>query len=181
MTLLFADIAGYTTFTETSQPYDVVHTLSRYFYLMGKIIRDHKGHIIDYQGDGLFAVFEEGSTDEHALQAVRAGKQMLEALDDFNEYMHQFLDQQRFKIRIGVHTGLVIVGSIGIDEMRKETVIGDAVNFASRIETANKELGTQFLISQATFETLNGREETKRSFVIEVKGKEGQYTVYEVA
>ena len=80
-----------------------------------------------------------------------------------------------------MHTGLVIVGSIGIEGMRKETVIGDAVNFASRIETANKERGTHFLISESTFKALNGREETKRSFVIEVKGKEGQYTVHEVA
>ena len=145
------------------------------------IIKDHKGHIIDYQGDGLFAAFEEGSADEHALSAVRAGKQMLEALDDFNEYMCQFLERQQFQIRIGVHTGPVIVGSIGIDEMRKETVIGDAVNYASRVETANKELATQFLISESTFKALSGRVETRRSFVIEVKGKEGQHTVYEVA
>lgn len=180
VTLIFADIANYTRFAEMWQPYDVVHVLSRYFHMMGSIIRDHGGYILDYYGDGFLAVFEEDKSDGHALWAVRAGKRMFAALENFNEYLEQFLGQ-RFQIRVGIHTGEVIVGSIGVDGMRKEAVIGDAVNFASRIETANKELGTRFLISASTFAALEDRIPVGQSFWIEVKGKVGRHRVYEVS
>lgn len=179
VTLLFADIAGYTRFAETWQPYDVVHVLSRYYYLMGNVIRDHGGYIMDYYGDGFLAVFDEGEPENHALWAVRAGKQMFKALERFNDYLARFLGQE-FAIRIGIHTGEVIAGSIGITGMRKDAVIGDAVNFASRIESANKQLGTHFLVSEATYQAVQTRFQIKQQYAIEVKGKTGQHQVFEL-
>ena len=85
-----------------------------------------------------------------------------------------------FKIRIGVNYGNVVTGSVGIDSMQKFAVIGDAVNMASRIETANKTLGTEFLIADSVKELLTEEVSIGRSFKAALKGKKGSHTLHEV-
>jgi len=118
MTMLFADIEGYTSFTESSQPYDVVHILNRYYYLMGRVVEKYKGYIMDYFGDGFLAVFGLEETENHALDAVRAGFDMRDELQKLNKYMDALFDK-KFAIRIGINTDKVILGTIGIENMRK--------------------------------------------------------------
>ena len=178
--ILFADIAGYTPFAEALPPYDVIHVLNRYFYLVGEAIRRHNGTISDYVGDGLMALFGVEDSTEAALCAVRAGVEMFEAVETLNPYL-EMMYHRHFQIRVGVHFGEVVVGTIGIADMTKVAAIGDAVNFASRIEAANKEVGTNFLISEETYKQVEAQVEVKRCVRMPIKGKSGEYLLYEVA
>ncbi len=182
--ILFADISGYTSFAERLMPYDVTHVLNRYFFLMAEVIQSNGGHVSDYIGDGMMALFGIDDDGDPAAKAVRAGLGMFEALDDLNPYLRTMYGQE-FDIRVGVHVGEVVVGTIGIAPMEKLAAIGDAVNFASRIETANKEVGTRFLISEDTVSRLNEtlQDETfelGRNFDLPIKGKSGTHRLYEV-
>ena len=176
LAILFADIAGYTPFAESLMPYDVTHVLNRYFFLMAEVIRPHGGHISDYIGDGLMALFGIHGDDDHA---VRAGLGMFEALDELNPYL-QTMYGREFDIRVGVHVGEVVVGTIGIAPMEKLAAIGDPVNFASRIEAASKEVGTRFLVSEDTVGQLDESFQVGRSFELPIKGKSGTHTLYEI-
>lgn len=179
VSLLFADIEGYTSFTEQSQPYDVVHILNRYYYLMGKVVKKNNGYIMDYFGDGFLAIFGLEDKGNHALQAVRAGLEMEEALTKLNQYIKSMFTHP-FRIRIGINSSTVIVGTIGIENMRKLAAIGDGVNLAARIEAANKQLGTRFLISDSTYQMAKDHLHVKGKHNIKVKGKSGAYQVWEV-
>ena len=179
LAILFADIAGYTPFAESLMPYDVTHVLNRYFFLMAEVIRSHGGHISDYIGDGLMALFGIHGDDDHAARAVRAGLGMFEALDELNPYL-QTMYGREFDIRVGVHVGEVVVGTIGIAPMEKLAAIGDPVNFASRIEAASKEVGTRFLVSEDTVGQLDESFQVGRSFELPIKGKSGTHTLYEI-
>ena len=178
--ILFADISGYTSFAESLPPYDVIHVLRRYFHLMGKIIARNGGYISDYVGDGLMALFGIEDATGAAFQAVKAGVEMLEAVEKLNPYL-EAMYQRSFQIRIGVHYGPVVLGTIGIANMMKLAAIGDAVNFASRIEAANKQVGTKFLISEDTHHQVSKQVRVNRCCVpVTLRGKSGDYILYEV-
>ena len=175
--ILFVDIADYTAFTEKTPAYDVVHVLNRYFYIAGNIIKKYNGRIIDYYGDGFLAIFGLDGDANHAGNLIKAGFDLQEAIDEFDHDIHSLVDRD-FKIRLGAHTGRVIWGTIGIEGMQKEAAIGDAVNFASRIEQANKGLNTKFLISEALFKKFEKWCTVSGSYEITAKGKEGLHKVY---
>ncbi len=179
VTLLFADIAGYTSMTENSLPYDVVHMLNRYYFSMGKIIQEHQGKIMDYFGDGFLAIFGLEEPGNHALNAVRAGWGMKEEMKLLYPYFENLFGQ-KINIRVGINTGSAIIGSIGIKGMQKLAAIGDSVNMAARIEAANKQLSTDFLIAQSTYDAVKDLVTASDAHSIEVKGKSGQHVVYEV-
>lgn len=177
--ILFADISRYTPFAESLLPYDVIHVLNRYFHLMGKVISRNGGYICDYVGDGLMALFGIEDSAGAAFRAVKAGLEMFEAVEQLNPYLETMYNRS-FQIRIGVHFGEVVVGTIGIANMKKVAAIGDAVNFASRIEAANKEVGTQFLISEDTYMQVKSEVRLNQSVRVGIRGKRGEYTLYEV-
>lgn len=177
--IVFADIESYTPFAELLPAYDVIHVLDRYFYLIGNVIKENKGRIIDYYGDGILAIFGINDEENAALDGVKAGCEMFQALEKLNPYLKRMY-KRGFNIRIGLHYGSVIIGTIGIEDSRKFTAIGDAVNFASRIETANKLNGTRFLISQDAYDEVKDKIETGRIIEVEVKGKTGAHCLYEV-
>ncbi|MGH7600142.1 MAG: adenylate/guanylate cyclase domain-containing protein [bacterium] len=178
--ILFADISGYTAFCEALPPYDVIHVLSRYFHLMGQVISRHGGYISDYIGDGIMALFGIEDPARAAVQAVKAGIEMLATVEKLNPYL-ETMYKKSFHIRIGVHYGEVVVGTIGVANMKKMAAIGDAVNFASRIEVANKELGTKFLISEDTYNEVRNHVRVNRCCIhVTLRGKSGEYVLYEV-
>ena len=121
-----------------------------YFQKVGEVIGRHGGVINNYMGDGFMALFEADDPAEGALRAVRAGLDLLDAVQKLEPYLEE-LYHQSFQIRIGLHFGQVVAGKLGSPGNKKMTVIGDTVNFASRIEAANKQAGTQFLISEDTY------------------------------
>ncbi|MBT5715179.1 TIM barrel protein, partial [Candidatus Poribacteria bacterium] len=177
--ILFADISGYTSFVESLPPYDVVHALNRYFYLMHGVVEENGGHVSDYVGDGLLAFFGIDDASSATTNAVTAGLSMFDAVERLNAYLDPMYGRT-FRIRVGVHYGEVVVGTIGIGDIRKLAAFGDAVNFASRVETANKAAGTDFLISDAAREQLDGRAEIGRAVVTKLRGKTGEHVLHEV-
>jgi adenylate cyclase len=177
--ILIADIREFTSFAEALPAYDVVHALNRYFQAMGKVIVQHGGRIDNYMGDGLLALFGVLDPVGGPLQAVRAGLGMLEAVEALRPYM-QAIYERDFRIGLGVHYGQVVIGKLGAPDSQRVTAIGDAVNFASRIEAANKNAGTQFLISEDTYSEVREHVRVGESFPVTLPGKSGEYTLYEV-
>lgn len=149
-TLLFVDIAGYTAFAERHPPREVIRTLDDYFRAVTAPVLDEGGRVVDYYGDGFFAAFTPRLGEPaggHARRGLRAAVRLFDALGPFNEALARRLDE-RFKIRAGLHSGEVVTGTIGLCEVQKEAIVGDAVNVASRVEAANKLLGTRLLVTE---------------------------------
>ena len=180
LAILFTDIENYTQFAEAFPAYDVVHVLNRYYQKMNEIIIQHKGLISDVAGDGILALF--GVIEDRknpVLDAINSVRELHADLIDFNKYLNQMYNRS-FGIRAGINFGKVIVGNFDTGMMRKISAIGDTVNLASRIETANKDFGTQLLISQSAYEQIQGMVETRRLNPIKLKGKSGEYALYDV-
>jgi adenylate cyclase len=180
--IMFLDIRGFTAFAESLLPYDVIHVLNRFFHFMNQVIRRHGGYIDNYMGDGFMALFEVDDPESGALSAVKAGLGMLTIVKDRMSPYVANLFGKTFEVGIGLHYGLVVAGTVGYGENINTTVIGDAVNFASRIESANKEMGTNFLISKDVYEypKVSSSIQFNRTFHIKIPGKTGVQTLYEV-
>lgn len=178
--ILFTDIENYTQFAEALPAYDVVHVLNRYYQKMNEIIIHHKGIISDVAGDGILALFGVMEDSENSvLDAINAVRAMNAALIQFNGYLNKMYDRS-FGIRAGINFGKVIVGNFDTGMMSKISAIGDAVNLASRIETANKDFGTKLLISQSAYKKIKGMVETHKMHSAALKGKSGKYFLYDV-
>ncbi len=177
--ILFTDIRGFTSFSERHPPYDVLFILNRHFNQMSKIVDCNGGMIDNYVGDSLFAIFGMDNEEDAILKAVKSGVEMLAEVDKMKSYMLAMY-QENFEIGIGVHYGKVVAGEIGTGKKIKKTVIGDNVNLASRIESANKEAGTRFLVSETVYKKVE-KEVISNDFVrIRMPGKEEKFTLYEI-
>ncbi len=179
--ILFSDIRGYTSFAEKALPYDTIHILNRYFKKMGERVLAYNGYIDKYIGDGLMVIFGLNKTKckNPGLDAVACALEMLQEMKGINQYMKANFDTE-LEIGIGIHFGSAIVGKIGHPAKMQFTAIGDTVNFASRIESANKEAGTNLLISQDLRELVGDRVSLGKTFITKLKGKEGNYILHEV-
>ncbi len=180
LTIVFIDIINYTSFAEKFPPYDIVHVLNRYYQLMNVIIQENKGIISDVAGDGILAVFGiDDNTDNSVLDAIHAIEGMNKKLESFNEYLEENFNTH-FGIRAGVHYGNAIVGPFDTGAMKKLAIIGDNVNYASRIEAANKEFGTHLLLSREAYQKVEEKYPEYTAFETTLKGKTGRYTLYEI-
>lgn len=178
--ILFSDIRKFTTFSEALPPYDVIHVLNRYFLQMDRVIRQHGGFINNYMGDGLLALFGVDRAEGATLNAVQAGLGMLAGMEKLNGYLENVY-AMRLNIGIGIHYGEAVLGSVGGQGQRRMTAIGDAVNFASRIEEANKEYATKLLISSDAYHEVSDLIRVGREFNhVSLRGKSGSYMLYEV-
>jgi hemoglobin-like flavoprotein len=159
----------------------VVHILNRFFTAVGDAILVNNGVIYQYVGDQIIGLFGVGgdSPAKSCLDAVRAGLGMLAALGDLNaELASEF--GTTLAIGVGAHFGPLIVGMMGHPHHRQFTVVGDAMNLASRIETANKTLGTRFLVSEVLFGHVpHAPVEVRRAQAV-LKGKHGTVPLVEV-
>ncbi|HLF85117.1 MAG TPA: adenylate/guanylate cyclase domain-containing protein [Blastocatellia bacterium] len=179
LAVLFSDIRGFTPFAEALPAFDVVHVLNRYFNDMGVVISRNRGQIDNYMGDGLMALFGMENQTGAALQAVKAGLEMLAATEHLKPYLEAIFARS-FQIGIGIHYGEVVVGAIGAQSLKRVTAIGDAVNLASRIEAANKQAGTRLLISQETYNEVKDQVQVGKTIRATLPGKTGEYALYEV-
>ena len=179
LAILFSDIRDFTAFSESLPPYDVIHVLDRYINVLGRVIERHHGRIDNYIGDGMLAVFGTHGNEQDAYDAVAAGLEMLEHLAGLGDYVRRLYGKS-LDIGIGIHWGDAVVGAVGTPSSRRMTVIGDSVNFASRVEAANRGAGTRLLVSQAVRDALEERIITGCQAAQAVKGKSGMHTLYEV-
>lgn len=178
--VLFSDIRSFTSFSEKSLPYDLVHILNRYFNALGAKIDQNGGYIDKYMGDGIMAIFglENGSDEDPAFLALKSSFEMIEALKEFNVYLKKNFDHE-FEIGIGIHYGKVVVGSLGYHKKLSFTAIGDTVNTASRIESLNQEMKSEILVSESVYNRVKDKFSWKRDLEASVKGKEKPVKVYE--
>jgi len=180
LTVFFSDIKGFTTISETMDPEKLVHLLNRYFEVFGGAILAHKGYLDKFVGDAVMAIFgAPAPVPDHAVQACLAAIECQERL----EALRKELEKEGLPpiyARIGVNTGPMVVGNIGSSSRFNYTVIGDEVNVASRLESANKEWGTYILIGDETFRRAQKEIDARRIGAIQVKGRNEPVKVYEV-
>lgn len=191
--ILFLDIKGFTAFTESSLPYDVVFVLNRFFQEMSEPIINNGGEIDKFIGDGILAFFQLKNKDEvikneDSLQkakketihsAIRACLRMFDQLKKFNFEMKDRFNFS-FDIRIGLHAGNVIYGDIGHSEYKSQTVLGDTVNVASRLEALNKKTNTSFLVSDEIFNLIGSSLSVNKKVITRLRGKSDKMTAYSV-
>ena len=180
MTVLFADIRGFTTFTERGRAEDIVAQLNEYFTRMVAVLFEHRGTVDKFVGDMVMALFGAPLADpDHADHAVEAALGMLRALDDLNRQWAA-AGRPRLDIGIGLNTGDMVAGNIGSDTIMSYTVIGDAVNLAARLESLNKEYGTHIIVSDETRSRLKGRYDIQPLGTVTVKGKTAPVAIFEI-
>ena len=178
ITILFADIRGFTRISEHAAPEKIVNLLNRYFSAMTDIIFAHGGTLDKYLGDGLMALFgAPTTTPEDASNALKAAVAMQRRLLGINTELRQE-GLSEVGVGIGLHTGDVIVGYIGSERRSEYTAIGDAVNTASRLESNAR--GGQILISDATAKAARSRYKLHPRDPITVKNREQPVVLWEV-
>lgn len=178
ITVLFADIRGFTAISENENPENVVKLLNQYFTAMSEIIFEHGGTLDKYIGDGLMALFgAPTATMDDARNALKAAVAMQRELIE----LKMRLNEQGFsaiEIGIGLHTGVATVGYIGSERRSEYTAIGDTVNLASRLESNTK--GGQILISEATARAAGNIFPLIRRESITVKNRQQPVDLFEV-
>lgn len=180
VTILFSDIRSFTTISESMKASDLVKLLNEYFTEMVAVVTQEGGVVDKYIGDAIMAVFGAPvPKEDDAVRAVRAAIRMRKALAALNEKLVA-RGTQAIRTGIGLHTGEVIAGNIGSEERMEYTVIGDAVNLASRLESSTKEIGCDILISEDTYKLLDEDFDCRPVREITVKGRNKPVMVYEV-
>ncbi|MEG5001159.1 adenylate/guanylate cyclase domain-containing protein [Microcoleus sp. B4-D4] len=176
MSVLFSDIRDFTTLSEQMTPEENFKFINSYLSYMEPLILENQGFIDKYIGDAIMALFSEGADD-----AVKAGIAMLHSLAEYNR-QRVAADDVAIKIGVGINTGSLMLGTVGGNSRMDGTVIGDAVNLASRIESLTKNYGVSLLITQQTFDRLTNPADYAIRVIdkVQVKGKSEWVTVYEV-
>jgi class 3 adenylate cyclase len=177
-TILFADLRDFTPWVEASDPREVVRDLNAYFTEMETAIRAHGGLVLQYIGDEIEAVFGAPvARAGHAAQAVRAAVEMRARLADWNAARAR-TGRPPLRNGIGIHTGVVLAGSIGSADRLSYALVGDPVNLASRLQSLTKELGADVLVSGTTRARLDGGVALVPLPAVKVKGRTAEVEVY---
>ncbi|QOZ08736.1 adenylate/guanylate cyclase domain-containing protein [Bradyrhizobium sp. CCBAU 51765] len=175
--VMFVDFRGFTAGAQSRTPQEVVDRLDGAFAVLVDILDRHGGIVNKFLGDGFLALFGAPlEASDAAHRAVAAGREMLTAMDRINAQTSWPL-----RIGIGIHFGEVVAGNIGSPRRKEYTVIGDTVNFASRLEALNKEFGSQFLISASVREALgDDGDDAVALGEVEVRGYERKVPVFQL-
>ena len=180
LTALFTDIVGFTTFSEKYSPEQLVKILNAYLTEMTGILFKYEGTLDKYDGDAIKSFFGAPLYfEEHAKRACWAA---IEMQDRLREIRHLWRNSRKPQIyvRVGINTGLMVVGNIGSKNRMNYGINGDSVNLASRLEAANKEYGTSCLISETTYQQGKNYIEVRELEFIRVVGRVASVKVYEL-
>ena len=177
MTVLFCDMRGFTQLSETMPPAELQQLLNTVFSRLTQVVREHQGTIDKYMGDCLMAFWGAPlKTHDHAEKAVQAALKMADVLRDLNRE-HQTKGWPIVEFGIGLNTGSMLVGDMGSTIRRSYTVMGDAVNLASRLEALTRFYGVDLLATLSTRERASGFL-WQEVDVVTVKGRGASVTVY---
>ena len=176
--VMFVDFRSFTAAARSRSPQDVVDRLDGAFAVLVEILERHGGIVNKFLGDGFLALFgaplDNADAAEHAVAAAR---DMIAAMDHINDSSDWPL-----RIGIGIHFGEVVAGSIGSPRRKEYTVIGDTVNFASRLEALNKEFNSHLLVSAAVREALGESGDDAKSLGdVPIRGYEHPFAVWQLA
>jgi adenylate cyclase len=179
VTVYFSDVVGFSSFSESLSPNQVVAVLNQYLSAMGEIIEQHGGFIDKYIGDAIVAVFGAPLDDaDHARNAVQAALRCRTRLRELNWSGGGFIGYQ-LQQRVGLNSGEALVGNIGSHRRFNYTVMGDVVNLASRLEGANSFFGTSIVASEATVALTGSAFAWRELDKIRVMGRAGAVGVFE--
>jgi adenylate cyclase len=180
VTILFSDIRSFTTMSEAMEAHALVALLNEYFTEMVAIVIQEDGVVDKYIGDAIMAVFGAPVPKaDDAVRAVRAAVRMRKALLHLNERLVA-RGVEPLRTGIGIHSGEVVAGNIGSERRMEYTVIGDAVNLASRLESATKDEGADILVSEDTYALVRDSVEARPVRELTVKGRAQPVMTYEV-
>ena len=180
LSILFADIAEFTSISEELRPEELMLQLSEYLGLLAEIIRTHSGTVDKYLGDGVMAFWGAPVLSEHhASDACRAALECRNRIQELNEAW-QAQGKKPFWSRIGIHTGNTLVGNVGSANRMNYTVVGDSVNLASRLEGINKIYQTNIIVSSETQEEAGSQFLFRPLDTVRVKGKKKGVKIFEL-
>ena len=181
VTILLSDLRGFTALCEKIPATDLMHIVNHYFGVMGKIIKENHGTVIEYVGDGILAVFGAPvPSEKHALDAVTAAVKMQKAMKEINEW-NKSSGYPELQMGIGINTGDAVVGNMGSEYTMKYNIIGSSVNSCGRIEGYT--VAEQIFISSNTYKEITNNQielnidETLR---IQAKGVKEELEIYSI-
>ncbi len=186
MTVLFADLVGFSSLSERLTPLLMVTLLNRHFGLQALAVQEHHGVVDKFVGDSIMAFWGAPfvKPEEHAVLACRAALAQLVALDTLRRELPEITGLRRdapaIELCIGICTGEVVVGNIGSENTRSYTVIGDTVNITARLERVNRVYGTQILVSETTAQAAGSQFEMREIDAIFLKGKTETTRLFEL-
>ena len=175
VTVLMADLRGFTPLAETKDPEELTQLLNAYFAEMVAAVNAHGGMVDKFIGDAVMAVFGLGGDEDHALKAVRCAIEMRSRLENFNS---ERCEGDKLRNGIGLHSGEVVAGLIGSPDRLEFTVIGGAVNVAARLEAQARPPLPPVLMSAAVAERLAGRLELVPTGAVSLKGLSDEIETY---
>lgn len=180
-TVLFSDIRGFTTFSESHPAGEVIDILNRYLTEMTDAIMGHGGTLIGYLGDGIIAIFGAPlEQDDHADRALAAAEEMIgPRMATFNAWLKERGIEEPFETGIGINSGLFMAGNVGSQDRLEYTVIGDTVNTAARMEGLTKGSGHAVFIAESTKFMLIGRA-PPLAYIgeFEIRGRAGKMKIW---
>lgn len=176
-TILFTDLEGFTTISETLTPVQIITVLNEYFAAVTGPIERNGGVINQFQGDAILATFNLPEVlEDHAVRAVRTALEIQEIVDT-----RTFGGGIRLRSRIGINSGVIVGGLVGSGDRLGYTVHGDEVNLAARLEQLNKEYGTRIIISERTRQlTGGGNYSVEKLGEVTVRGRKAPVTIHTV-
>lgn len=172
MTVMFADVRSFTTLSENLTPEESFKFVNMLLSGVGPIIRKHNGFIDKFMGDGVMALFPDSPDD-----AVSAAIQMHRELNEFNRDRPK---NAQVRIGVGIHTGALMLGTVGEERRMEGTVISDVVNAAARLESLTKVFGCGIIVSEATLDKLKSVYLNRSLGIVRVKGKRQAVSIFEV-
>jgi len=187
MTVLFIDLKGFTSISEELKPEELVYMINDFFTYMGESIANHDGVVDKYMGDAVMAFWGTPfcGQDQHASLACETALAALDNFERFRKNLHARLGKEHqnleVDIRIGISTGDMTVGNIGSIASKSYTIMGNSVNFGSRLEGANKAYGTHILISDRTRALIGDQFFAREIDVIRVKGQQESARIHEIS
>ncbi|MEW9808379.1 adenylate/guanylate cyclase domain-containing protein [Mesorhizobium sp. ZMM04-5] len=180
VTVLFTDIRDFTTISEQHSPEEVVDLLGVYFETMNRVVERHGGVIVQYLGDSIYAMWNAPTENpDHVAAGCRCVVELKAEIDRLNA-ANLAAGRPELITRFGIHTGIAVVGSVGAEDRRQYTAMGDTVNVASRLEGMNKEFGTTILASAAVRERAGPGIDFRPLGAATAKGRHAQIEVFEV-